>query len=128
MNFKLPLIAVFVAALGLTACGGGSGGSAAAPTVAVAGTFANVKYSGFVYSASAAEHKGTKFDSGQFEFKLGGGGVIPGFDAGVNGMKVGDKKTFTVTSAQGYGKNPPPGSVIPVDSDLVFDVELVSLR
>jgi FKBP-type peptidyl-prolyl cis-trans isomerase len=128
MTLKLPLIAAFVAVLSLTACGGGSGSSAAAPTVAVAGTTANVKYTGFLYSASAANNKGTQFDSGQFEFKLGSGAVVPGFDAAVTGMKVGEKKTATIPASQAYGASPPPGSGIPANADLVFDIELVSLR
>ena len=127
MNFKLPLIAVFVAALSLTACGGGSS-SAAAPTVAVAGTTASVKYTGWLYSATAANHKGTQFDTGQFDFKLGTGTVIPGFDAAVNGMKIGDKKTVTIPASQAYGATPPAGSGIPANADLVFDIELVSLK
>lgn len=125
MKLKLPLIAVFVAVLGLTACGGGSG-SAAAPTVAVAGTTANVKYTGWLYSASAANNKGTQFDSGQFEFMLGAGKVILGFDKGVTGMKVGEKKTVHILANEGYGATPPAG--IPPNSDLMFDIELVSLR
>jgi FKBP-type peptidyl-prolyl cis-trans isomerase len=128
MKLKLPLIAAFVAVLSLTACGGGSGSTAPAPTVAVAGTFATVKYTGWLYSASAANNKGTQFDSGQFEFKLSSGSVIPGFDTGVNGMKVGEKKTVVIPASQAYGANPPAGSGIPANADLVFDIELVSLR
>jgi FKBP-type peptidyl-prolyl cis-trans isomerase len=127
MNFKLPLIAVFVAALGLTACGGGSGGTTAAPTVAVAGTTANVKYTGFLYSATAVNNKGTQFDSGQFDFRLGSGAVIPGFDQAVTGMKIGEKKTAHIPSNLAYGAAG-SGSTIPPNSDLVFDIELVSLK
>jgi FKBP-type peptidyl-prolyl cis-trans isomerase len=128
MKLKLPLIAAFVAILGLTACGGGSGGSAAAPTVAVAGTIANVKYTGFLYSATAASNKGAQFDTGQFEFRLGSNSVIVGFDKGVTGMKIGEKKTVHIVASEAYGDNPPAGSIIPKNADLVFDIELVSLR
>lgn len=128
MNFKLPLIAVFVAAVGLTACGGGSSSSAAAPTVAVAGTTATVNYSGYLYSAGAVDHKGTKFDSGQFSFKLGSGTVVTGFDQAVTGMKTGEKKTVTIPANLAYGASPPAGSGIPANADLVFDIELVSLK
>ena len=126
MKFKLPLIAAFVAVLSLTACGGGSSGSAAAPTVAAVGTTATVKYTGWLYSATATNNKGTQFDSGQFAFKLGTNAVIPGFEAAVTGMKVADKKTVTIPSAQAYGANPPAG--IPANADLVFDIELVALN
>lgn len=128
MNFKLPLIAVFVAAVSLTACGGSSSGSAAAPTVAVAGTTATVKYTGWLYSASAVDNKGTKFDSGQFDFKLGTGAVVAGFDQAVNGMKTGEKKTVTIPANLAYGASPPAGSGIPANADLVFDIELVALK
>ena len=129
MKFKLPLIAAFVAVLSLTACGGGSGSSAGpAPTVAAVGTTANVKYTGFLYSATAVDHKGTKFDSGQFEFKLGQNAVIAGFETAVTGMKVADKKTVTIQASQAYGASPPAGSGIPANADLVFDIELVGLK
>jgi FKBP-type peptidyl-prolyl cis-trans isomerase len=129
MNFKLPLIAVFVAALGLTACGGGgSSSSAAAPTVAIAGTTASVKYTGWLYSASAVNNKGTQFDTGSFDFKLGAGTVISGFDQAVNGMKIGDKKTVTIPANLAYGASPPANSGIPANADLVFDIELVALK
>lgn len=128
MKFKLPLIAAFVAVLSLTACGGGSSGSAAAPTVAAAGTTATVKYTGWLYSSTAANNKGTQFDTGQFAFKLGQNLVVPGFEAAVVGMKVADKKTVTIPAAQAYGANPPAGSGIPPNADLVFDIELVALN
>ena len=130
MKLKFSLLAL-VAALGmgagLAACGGGSGTSAAAPTVAVAGTTASVKYTGFLYSASAAATKGTQFDSGQFDFKLGSGAVIAGFDQAVTGMKVGEKKTVRIAAALAYGAAG-SGTLIPPNADLVFDIELVSLR
>lgn len=130
MKLKLSLLAL-VAALGvgagLTACGGSTGTSAAVPTVAVAGTTANVKYTGFLYSASAAGTKGTQFDTGQFEFKLGSGTVIPGFDQAVTGMKVGEKKTVRIAAALAYGAAG-SGASIPPNADLVFDIELVSLK
>jgi FKBP-type peptidyl-prolyl cis-trans isomerase len=130
MKLKLPLIAAFVAVLGLTACGGGGYGDSGttAPTVAVSGTYANVKYTGWVYDAAAPNTKGKQFDTGQFEFRLGSGAVIVGFDKGVNGMKVGEKKTVRIAANEAYGANPPASSGIPANADLVFDIELVSLR
>jgi FKBP-type peptidyl-prolyl cis-trans isomerase len=127
MKLKLPLIAAFVAILGLTACGGGGdSGSAAAPTVAVAGTIANVKYTGWLYSATATNNKGNQFDTGQFDFKVGSGSVIVGFDKAVTGMKPGEKKTVRIAASEGYGST--QQGIIPPNSDLMFDIELVSLK
>ncbi|GER35022.1 peptidyl-prolyl cis-trans isomerase [Striga asiatica] len=62
-----------------------------------------------------------------FKFRLGIGQVIKGWDVGVNGMRVGDKRRLTIPPAMGYGpKGSPP--VIPPNSWLVFDVELVDVN
>jgi len=75
---------------------------------------------------------GTKFDSsldaGQpFEFTLGQGEVIEGWDAGVAGMKVGGKRKLTIPPAMGYGEAG-AGGVIPPNATLVFEVELLSVN
>jgi FKBP-type peptidyl-prolyl cis-trans isomerase FkpA len=146
MNFKLPLVAAFVAVLSLTACGGGGSGSA--PTtpaespaafsiiettvgtgaVAASGNTASVRYTGYVYSSTATGNKGKQFDSGTFEFKLGAGSVITGFDKGVTGMKVGGKRTVLIPSAEGYGAAGNAGAGIPGGAGLVFDVELLTVK
>jgi FKBP-type peptidyl-prolyl cis-trans isomerase len=61
-----------------------------------------------------------------FGFNLGAGEVIPGWDKGIVGMKVGEKKTLTISPEDGYGAagHPP---VIPPNSTLIFDVELLSI-
>jgi len=78
---------------------------------------------------------GTVFDSNvdpkfghvqPFEFKLGAGQVIKGWDEGLVGMKVGEKKTLTITPDKGYGAQA-IGS-IPANSTLIFDVELVAIK
>ncbi|MBI1859593.1 MAG: FKBP-type peptidyl-prolyl cis-trans isomerase [Deltaproteobacteria bacterium] len=74
---------------------------------------------------------GKKFDSSldrkqPFKFILGAGQVISGWDKGVAGMKVGGKRKLTIPPDMGYGKNGVPG-VIPPDSTLVFDVELLAV-
>jgi FKBP-type peptidyl-prolyl cis-trans isomerase len=61
-----------------------------------------------------------------FEFTLGAGQVIAGWDEGLVGMKVGEKKTLTVTPDKGYGPKDYHG--IPGNSTLIFDVELVGIK
>lgn len=78
---------------------------------------------------------GTVFDSNvdpkfnhvqPFEFTLGAGQVIQGWDEGLVGMKVGEKKTLTVPAEKGYGSRA-VGS-IPANSTLIFEVELISIK
>lgn len=74
---------------------------------------------------------GTKFDSSYdrnqpFEFTLGAGEVIKGWDQGILGMKVGEKRKLTIPSSLGYGSQA-QGS-IPAYSTLIFEVELVEIK
>ena len=70
---------------------------------------------------------GRPFDSGTYEFPLGAGRVIPGWDQGVAGLKVGGKRRLVIGSSLAYG---PEGSppVIGPNTTLVFDVEVLSGR
>jgi len=79
------------------------------------GERATVAYSGWLPS-------GRKFDSGSFSFTVGVGQVVPGFDEGVLGMRVGGKRKLVLPPELGYG-NQGVGS-IPPNSTLVFEVEL----
>src|SRR4051812_39861437 len=56
---------------------------------ATPGKIATVQYGGWLYSETAADHKGAQFDANQFSFTVGDGTIIKGFDTGVTGMKVG---------------------------------------
>ncbi|KAM0907156.1 hypothetical protein ACQ4PT_016317 [Festuca glaucescens] len=73
---------------------------------------------------------GTIFDSTvgkrPFEFRLGIGQVIKGWDIGVNGMRIGDKRRLTIPPSMGYGKE--RAGQIPPNSTLVFDVELMNVK
>jgi FKBP-type peptidyl-prolyl cis-trans isomerase len=95
---------------------------------AVAGNDVDVHYTGWLFDEEAPEHKGQKFDSsldrGQlFSFPLGAGHVIKGWDEGVQGMKIGGKRTLIIPSEMGYGPRG-AGGVIPPNATLVFEVEL----
>ena len=74
---------------------------------------------------------GTKFDSSvgsePFSFKLGEGRVIAGWEQGILGMKVGEKRKLTIAPELGYGSHA-VGNVIPANSTLVFEVELLEIR
>jgi FKBP-type peptidyl-prolyl cis-trans isomerase len=99
---------------------------------ATAGHGVSVHYTGWLYDETAPEHKGTKFDSSRdrndpFEFPLGAGHVIKGWDQGVEGMKVGGQRTLVIPAALGYGARG-AGGVIPPNATLVFDVELLGVH
>ncbi len=75
---------------------------------------------------------GQKFDSSRergkpFEFPLGAGRVIKGWDEGVALMKIGETAKFTIPSSLGYGASG-AGGVIPPNATLVFEVELVGVK
>jgi FKBP-type peptidyl-prolyl cis-trans isomerase FkpA len=96
------------------------------------GQNALVHYTGWLYDAAAPENKGKKFDSSvdrnePFEFPVGAGMVIKGWDEGVVGMKVGGKRRLVIPPEMGYGARG-AGGVIPPGATLVFDVELVEIR
>lgn len=76
--------------------------------------------------------KGKKFDSSvdrgrRFEFPLGAGRVIAGWDEGVDGMKVGGKRTLWIPYKLAYGERG-MGGAIPPKADLIFDVELYEVK
>ena len=98
---------------------------------AVAGDLASVHYTGWLYDANAPDGRGKKFDSSvdrgqQFQFPLGAGRVIRGWDEGVVGMLIGEKRELKIAPELGYG-NRGAGSAIPPGATLLFEVELLGL-
>ena len=91
-----------------------------------------VHYTGWLHDTTKPDGRGRKFDSSvdrrqPFEFVLGGGQVIRGWDEGVAGMKVGGKRTLVIPPEMAYGPRG-AGGVIPPNATLVFDVELIEVR
>ncbi|MBF0440757.1 MAG: FKBP-type peptidyl-prolyl cis-trans isomerase [Oligoflexales bacterium] len=93
--------------------------------VAKSGMKATVHYTGTL-------EDGTKFDSSldrnlPFTFNLGRGEVIKGWDEGVEGMKVGEKRKLTVPPDLGYGERG-RGGIIPPNAKLIFEIELIKVE
>jgi peptidylprolyl isomerase len=96
---------------------------------AKAGQLASVHYTGWLWVDGK---RGNKFDSSKdrgqpFDFPLGGGRVIKGWDEGVQGMKIGGTRILTIPPQLGYGERG-AGNVIPPNATLQFEVELLGLK
>ena len=99
---------------------------------AVAGDVATVHYTGWLYDENAEDGRGAKFDSsvdrGQvFQFPLGAGRVIRGWDEGVVGMLIGEKRELKIAPELAYGDRG-AGAVIPPGATLIFEIELKGLE
>ena len=91
-----------------------------------------VHYTGWIYDQSQGDGRGKKFDSSldrrePLTFVLGVGQVIKGWDEGVKDMKVGGKRVIIIPSDMAYGARG-AGDVIPPNTDLIFEVELLGLQ
>jgi FKBP-type peptidyl-prolyl cis-trans isomerase FkpA len=97
---------------------------------ASAGSTVTVHYTGWLYAPKEPQQRGSQFDSSvggePFTFELGAGRVIPGWDQGVAGMKVGGKRTLVIPATLGYGAE--GGGPIPPNANLIFDVELLDVQ
>ncbi len=95
---------------------------------ASAGQHVTVHYTGWLYNNGV---KGTKFDSSKdrgdpFQFGLGDGMVIKGWDEGVQGMKIGGTRVLVIPPELGYGARG-AGGVIPPNATLIFEVDLLAV-
>jgi FKBP-type peptidyl-prolyl cis-trans isomerase len=98
---------------------------------AQAGQSVTVHYTGWLHDASKADGRGIKFDSSKdrgdpFEFDLGAGMVIQGWDQGVEGMQVGGTRLLLIPAHLGYGARG-AGGVIPPNATLLFEVDLLAV-
>jgi FKBP-type peptidyl-prolyl cis-trans isomerase FkpA len=97
---------------------------------AVAGKTLAMHYTGYFYSTSATDHKGPQFETSRggdpFIFILGVGQVIPGWDQGVPGMRVGGIRRLVIPPSLGYGDT--RNGIIPPNATLVFDIELLDVQ
>ena len=133
---------ILACAVLLAGCGGGgsSSGSQFSQTDVRAGTGAEavngrtltVNYTGWLHDPAQPEQKGQQFDSSvgsrPFNFVLGAGQVIPGWDRGVAGMKVGGLRRLVIPADLAYGATGAGNGAIPPNATLVFDVELLDVK
>lgn len=145
----LKLIYLAIASLAMASCGGGeemgspevittdsglmmtttqSGSGLAAES----GNLVSVHYTGWLYDPEIEGGRGTQFDSSvdrgtPFQFPLGARRVIAGWDEGVAGMLIGERRELIIPPELGYGGNG-AGEVIPPDATLLFEVELLAVE
>jgi len=97
--------------------------------VAKVGDIISMNYTGKLVDGTAFDSNvDPKFNHVEpFTFTLGVGQVIPGWDKGIVGMEVGEKKTLSIPPEDAYGANG-VGEIIPPNSTLIFDVELIAIK
>ena len=94
---------------------------------AVAGKSVTVSYNGWLYDSTQTDNKGALFQTNPgFTFTLGTGAVIPGWDQGIPGMKVGGLRRLTIPPDLAYGAN--GSGAIPPNATLVFEVGLLNVQ
>jgi FKBP-type peptidyl-prolyl cis-trans isomerase FkpA len=92
----------------------------------------SVNYTGWLYDPTKPDLKGRMFDTskdrGPFTFVLGAGQVIPGWDQGFDGMKVGGRRRLTIPPDLAYGDDGAGDGIIPPKSVLIFEMELLGVQ
>jgi FKBP-type peptidyl-prolyl cis-trans isomerase FkpA len=97
--------------------------------VAAPGNLVTVAYTGWLHDSSRTDAKGTQFDSNSgYQFRLGTGAVIRGWDQGVVGMRIGGQRRLVIPPDLAYGNQSPQGSIIPPNATLVFDITLNNVQ
>jgi FKBP-type peptidyl-prolyl cis-trans isomerase FkpA len=92
---------------------------------AVSGKKVTVHYTGTLGDGKVFDSSETR--KAPFSFTLGQGQVIPGWDKGVEGMKMGERRRLTIPSTLGYGEKG-VGNIIPPNATLIFEVELLNVE
>ena len=99
---------------------------------ALKGRRLRVHYTGWLYDTGSADLKGRMFDTskdrGPFDFVLGAGQVIPGWDQGFDGMKIGGRRRLIIPSDLAYGVDGAGGGIIPPNATLLFEMELLDVQ
>ena len=147
-SLRISLLVVSLATMCVAAACGGSSPASPSPSSGVssltttdvrvgtgaeatAGKRLTVNYTGWLYSTSGIDNKGTQFDTSvgkvPFTFVLGAGSVIQGWDRGLVGMRVGGIRRLVIPSTLAYGSAGAGGGIIPPNASLVFDVELLDV-
>jgi FKBP-type peptidyl-prolyl cis-trans isomerase FkpA len=100
-------------------------------TEATAGRTVTVNYTGWLYNTQGVDNKGVQFDTSvgrtPLVFVLGTSQIIPGFNQGVTGMKVGGLRRTVMPPNVAYGSQG-SGSTIPPNATLIFDIELLAVQ
>lgn len=153
--FRHGLAAILVSTFSIAACAEGQAPAATPPPApaaegpqeallvtdlvngvgdeALPGLIAVMHYTGWLFDPAAPEQRGRKFDSSRdrnqpFSFPLGAGHVIKGWEQGVPGMKVGGLRRLVIPPSLGYGGRNIDNGLIPPNSTLLFEVELLGLE
>ena len=97
------------------------------------GQQAVVHYTGWLYEPGQPDNKGKQFDSSRergkpFRFTIGAGGVIKGWEEGVQGMQPGVQRQLVIPASLGYGESGAGQGVIPPNATLLFDIELLAIE
>ncbi len=144
MMLRLTRFALVLMLTAATAACGGDGDTPTSPSLgipysatdlvvgtgnpATLGRGITVTYTGWLYSTTAAENKGTQFDTNTTGFSyVHGSGVIAGFTQGINGMRVGGRRRIVIPPELGYGSVGSPPT-IPGNATLIFEIALTAAQ